>query len=60
MAEDFRGQLAAMGVAALNDVWVLPDADFGDPSHVNRQGREKVTRDFIGRISDGALQAARY
>jgi hypothetical protein len=60
MAEDFRGQLAGMGVSALNDVWVLPDADFGDPSHVNRQGREKVTADFIGRISESALQAARY
>ncbi len=40
-----------MGVTALNDVWALPDADFGDPSHVNAKGREIVTGDFIARVS---------
>jgi hypothetical protein len=55
MAEDFRGQLEKLGVAPINDVWTLPDADFGDPSHVNAKGREKVTADFIARISGGAL-----
>jgi hypothetical protein len=55
MAEEFRGQLAKLGVTAINDVWVLPDADFGDPSHVNRQGREKVTADFSARFGGNAL-----
>jgi len=55
MAEEFHAGLARLGVTAMNDVWVLPDADFGDPSHVNRQGREKVTADFIARIGGNAL-----
>jgi len=55
MAEEFHGRLKDMGVAAINDVWVLPDADFGDPSHVNAKSREKVTADFIARIGGNAL-----
>ena len=55
MAEEFHAGLARLDVTAINDVWVLPDADFGDPSHVNRQGREKVTADFIARIGGNAL-----
>jgi hypothetical protein len=55
MAAEFHAGLAKLGVTAMNDVWVLPDADFGDPSHVNAEGREKVTADFLARISGGAL-----
>lgn len=54
MAEEFHAGLAKLGVTAINDVWVLPDADFGDPSHVNARGREKVTADFLARIGGGA------
>ena len=43
-----------LGVAAINNVRVLPDADFGDPSHVNATGREKVTADFIARFGGRA------
>jgi hypothetical protein len=58
MAEDFRAKLAGMGVTAINDVWALPDGDFGDPSHVNAKGREIVTADFIARIRHGELMSA--
>ncbi|MDP3737306.1 MAG: hypothetical protein Q8R02_07945 [Hyphomonadaceae bacterium] len=57
MAEEFRGKLDAMGIATLNDAWVLPDADFGDPSHVNARGRIKVTADFLRRLADDASLA---
>jgi hypothetical protein len=50
LAEEFRGQIRDLGVLALNDVWSLPDADFGDPSHVNAAGRAKVVADFLKRV----------
>ncbi len=50
LSEEFHAGLASMGVVAINDIWTLPDADFGDPSHVNRTGRAKVTADFIARM----------
>jgi hypothetical protein len=51
LARDMRGQLSDLGVTPLNDVWSLPDTDFGDPSHVNATGREKTTADFLSRLS---------
>ena len=54
-AEDFRNGLASLGVTPLNDVWSLPDSDFGDPSHVNERGRAKVTGDFLKRFNDRAM-----
>lgn len=53
--ESFRGDLEAMGIRSLNRVWTLPDADFGDPSHVNAAGREKVTEDFLAKIAASQL-----
>ena len=50
MAEAFRGEVAGMGVRMLNDIWFLPDADFGDPSHVNSLGREIVTADVLPKL----------
>lgn len=50
MAEAFRKEIAAMGVRVLNGIWTLPDADFGDPSHVNPAGREKVLADILPRL----------
>lgn len=50
MADSFRDAVTKMGVVPLNDVWALPDADFGDPSHVNPRGRAKVTADFLARL----------
>jgi hypothetical protein len=58
MAEEFRSGLASMGVTAMNDVWTLPDADFGDPSHVNAKGRKKVSEDFLARITETASAAS--
>jgi hypothetical protein len=52
MAEDFRKDLSDLGVTPVNDIWSLPDSDFGDPSHVNERGRAKVTADFLRRIGD--------
>jgi hypothetical protein len=49
-AEDFRSDIEKMGVRVLNDVWSLPDGDFGDPSHVNSRGRAKVAADFLARL----------
>src|SRR5262249_36486007 len=57
MAAKFRSQLPALGITVLNDVWVLPDADFGDPSHVNAKGRPIVTADFLQRYADAAMLA---
>lgn len=51
LAEDFRTQIASFGVKPLNDVWQLPDTDFGDPSHVNPIGRPIVTSDLISRLA---------
>ena len=51
MAEAFRGEVAGMGVRMLNDIWILPDADFGDPSHVNAIGRAIVTADVLPRLA---------
>jgi len=53
--EAFRKELDPMGIRSLNAVWTLPDADFGDPSHVNARGREKVTADFLARLAAGQL-----
>ncbi len=50
-AEKFHGDLAGMGVTPINDIWVLPDTDFGDPSHVNARGRAIVTTDFLARYA---------
>jgi hypothetical protein len=50
MAEAFRKEVMGMGVIMLNDIWTLPDADFGDPSHVNPIGRDKVMADFLPRL----------
>lgn len=50
----FAGELQSLGVRPLNTAWALPDADFGDPSHVNAAGRRKVTDDLLARL--GALQ----
>jgi hypothetical protein len=49
-AREFRTEIEEMGVRALNDVWSLPDSDFGDPSHVNARGRTKVAADFLARL----------
>jgi hypothetical protein len=57
LAENFREDLKGMGIGVLNDVWTLPDADFGDPSHVNPRGRAKVTADFLRRFSGEASLA---
>ena len=43
LAETFHAGLADIGVHPINDIWVLPSADFGDPSHVNAKGRAIVT-----------------
>ena len=49
-----------MGVSVLNDIWTLPDADFGDPSHVNAIGRDHVTADVVPRLKTAlARDAAR-
>lgn len=53
--ESFRRGLGAMGIRSLNGVWTLPDADFGDPSHVNASGRRKVTEDFLAHLTAGEL-----
>ncbi|MEQ1607688.1 MAG: hypothetical protein ABL956_01755 [Hyphomonadaceae bacterium] len=47
----FMGGLPAMGVTPMNRIWSLPDADFGDPSHVNARGRVRVTEDFRARYA---------
>ena len=57
--ESFRGELDGLGIRAMNDVWALPDADFGDPSHVNAVGRTKVTDDFLARLAAGELAVGR-
>lgn len=49
--EAFRQELAPKGIRAINDVWTLPDADFGDPSHVNPKGRARVMEDFLARFA---------
>lgn len=46
----FIGIMPNMDIKPMNTVWALPDADFGDPSHVNARGREKVTADFLTRF----------
>ncbi len=53
--EAFRQELEPMGIRPLNAVWTLPDADFGDPSHVNARGRARVTEDFLARFAAGDL-----
>lgn len=53
--EAFRQELEPMGIRPLNAVWTLPDADFGDPSHVNQRGRDAVTADFLARLAAGQL-----
>lgn len=53
--EGFRGELDSLGIRAMNGVWALPDADFGDPSHVNAIGRTKVTDDFLARLATSEL-----
>ena len=58
MAEEFRKRLKDLGVASINDIWSLPDSDFGDPSHVNQRGRAKVTADFLKRLTDRMSIAA--
>ena len=50
IAESFHAGLRDMGVTPLNDVWTLPDRDFGDPSHVNARGRAAVMTDFMTRL----------
>jgi hypothetical protein len=57
--ERFRGELDGLGIRAINDVWTLPDADFGDPSHVNAIGRAKVTDDLLARLATGELAVGR-
>jgi hypothetical protein len=57
MAEAFRKEVMGMGVRMLNDIWTLPDADFGDPSHVNPIGRDRVTADVLPRLK-AALAAS--
>jgi len=57
--QGFRGELDGLGIRAMNDVWTLPDADFGDPSHVNAAGRKKVTDDFLARLATGELAVGR-
>lgn len=52
MAEEFRQGLKDLEVTSINEIWTLPDKDFGDPSHVNQRGRAKVTADFLRRIGD--------
>jgi hypothetical protein len=54
-ARDFRTDIEGMGVRVLNDVWSLPDGDFGDPSHVNARGRGKVAADFLARLASAGL-----
>jgi hypothetical protein len=54
MVDTFRRTLHEFGIVALNDVWALPDSDFGDPSHVNPSGRAKVMADFMARLSADA------
>ncbi|HVY90397.1 MAG TPA: hypothetical protein VG942_16140 [Hyphomonadaceae bacterium] len=54
MVRAFEGELKDAGVVMLNQAWALPDADFGDPSHVNARGRPIVTADFLARYN-GAL-----
>ena len=49
--EAFRAGLDDIGIRSLNAVWTLPDADFGDPSHVNARGRRKVTDDFLANLT---------
>jgi len=55
--EAFRKDTERMGMRSLNRVWTLPDADFGDPSHVNATGREKVTEDFLAKVAASQLVA---
>jgi hypothetical protein len=50
LGREMRDRLEILGVAPLNDIWSLPDEDFGDPSHVNKSGREKTTSDFLSRL----------
>ena len=50
MAEEFRQGLTDLEVTSINEIWTLPDKDFGDPSHVNQRGRAKVTADFLARL----------
>ena len=52
MAEEFRNGLQDLDVTPLNDIWSLPDGDFGDPSHVNERGRARVTADFLKRFGE--------
>lgn len=59
MARGYRGQLASFGIQPLNDIWVLPNSDFGDPGHVNSRGRVEVTRDLLPRLGLPAASKAR-
>ncbi|HEY7798298.1 MAG TPA: hypothetical protein VIA80_06010 [Hyphomonadaceae bacterium] len=52
IAEEFRKNLKDLGVTSINDIWTLPDSDFGDPSHVNERGRARVTADFLRRLGE--------
>jgi hypothetical protein len=55
-ARAFLAEIEKTGVRPLNDIWSLPDSDFGDPSHVNARGRAEVAEDFIARLrADPAL-----
>jgi hypothetical protein len=59
-SDAFVQELPGKGVTPMNAVWALPDSDFGDPSHVNARGREKVTADFLTRfraLSGGTSEA---
>ncbi len=50
LGRGMRAQFEQLGVTPLNDIWSLPDADFGDPSHVNASGRDRTTADFLSRL----------
>jgi hypothetical protein len=58
MAAEFRKEVMGMGVNMLNDIWILPDADFGDPSHVNPKGRDLVTADIVPRLKAAMAASA--
>lgn len=54
-ADKFISELEGLGVRPMNRVWTLPDADFGDPSHVNARGRDRISADFLARLSASQL-----
>jgi hypothetical protein len=52
------GELPKHDITLLNNIWYLPDDDFGDEGHVNPKGRAAISADFLPRWPHGGYGAA--